>query len=76
MFRIVTRPDCGFCTKAKGILSALQLNYEEDEMDTPEKVAAFKASGFTTFPQVYRDEFLIGGYDDLLGVIKDKLAWN
>jgi glutaredoxin len=76
MFRIVTRPGCGYCVQAKDLLTALQYNYEEDEMDTPEKIAEFKASGFETFPQIYRDEFLIGGHDDLLNVIKEKLAWT
>lgn len=75
MFRIVTRPGCDYCVKAKGILTALQFNYEEDEMDTPEKIAEFKESGFSSFPQIYRDDFLIGGHDDLLGVIKGKLNW-
>lgn len=75
MFKIIATETCPHCHAAKDLLSALDFPYEVEVLDTVEKKEAFKASGFTTVPQIYRDDFLIGGHSDLVSTIKDKLAW-
>lgn len=74
MFRIITRPGCIWCERTKQLLNLLGYNYEEDEVDTPEKVEEFKKT-FSTFPQIYHNNLLIGGYDNLILVAKQRLQW-
>jgi glutaredoxin len=76
MFKIIATETCPHCLAAKDLLDALDFPYEVEVLDTAEKKAAFKASGFETVPQIYRDNFLIGGHSDLVTTIKDKLAWH
>lgn len=76
MFRIIATDSCPYCHAAKDLLEALDFQYEVEVLDTPEKKAAFKEAGFSTVPQIYRDDFLIGGHSDLVATIKDRLAWT
>lgn len=64
-FMVITKPGCPFCDKAKALLSQKGLDYSEDVRDTPEAIETFKAKGYRTFPQVFEDARLIGGFDDL-----------
>lgn len=75
MFTILSKPGCIYCDKTKALLTLLEFNFEEDSHDTPEEIAEFKEKGFNTFPQIYRDGLLIGGFDDLKSVVKEKLQW-
>ncbi len=75
-FKIIATETCPHCARAIDLLNLLGYPYEKEILDTPEKKLAFKESGFSTVPQIYRDDFLIGGADDLVAVIKDKLKWN
>lgn len=74
-FKIIGTASCPHCIKAERLLEALDYPYTKELLDTDEKKAAFKALGFTTVPQIYRGDFLIGGHSDLVQAIKDKLAW-
>jgi glutaredoxin 3 len=64
-FMVITKPGCPFCDKAKAVLEEHGHAYEVDSRDTPESQAAFKAAGHKTYPRVFEDGVLIGGYDDL-----------
>ncbi len=75
MFKIIGTASCPYCLRAEDLLNSLDFEIEKVVLTTPEEKTAFKALGFDTVPQIYRDDFLIGGYDDLKQVIKDKLAW-
>lgn len=64
---IYTRDFCGFCTRAKGLLSSKGIAFTEYNAS---KSADYRAemiqrSGRTTFPQVFIGERHIGGSDDL-----------
>jgi glutaredoxin 3 len=58
-------PPCGYCTKTKALLDIKGLPYTTEDHETPEKVEAFKSAGHRSFPRVYIDGELIGGFDDL-----------
>ena len=60
-YTIVTAEGCVYCDKAKQRIGT----YTEFKLDTPDKIATFKALGFRTVPQIIRDGVLIGGYDQL-----------
>lgn len=60
-FVIHSKPGCLFCGKAKELLTLYDRTWREKIYDTPEAIKAFKAQGFTTFPQVYQGGTLIGG---------------
>lgn len=62
---MMTRPGCSYCTRAKALLKSNNLPVSVIDHDTPEKVAKFKEQGYTTFPQIFHDGVLIGGFTDL-----------
>jgi len=74
-FKIISQVGCGWCEKAKALITALGYDYEEDLLDTQEKKDAFKAQGFTTVPQIYRGNLLMGGYDSFHRAVQERLAW-
>ena len=63
---IAVLPGCPWCSRALRILRTLDLAHT---VTTINDDAAFQAvqqrSGMTTFPQVFIDGSVIGGYDDL-----------
>jgi glutaredoxin len=65
-YLIMTRPGCSYCVKAKTLLKNNKLPFAITDHDTPEKVETFKAAGYKTFPQVFHDGVLVGGYDQLV----------
>ncbi|MDX2505197.1 MAG: glutathione peroxidase [Gammaproteobacteria bacterium] len=63
---IITRKGCPHCTRAKELLNARGLPFEEVELNqsiTSRSLTAF--SGAHTTPQIFMDGKLIGGADDL-----------
>ncbi|MDE4297186.1 glutaredoxin [Phaeobacter gallaeciensis] len=65
-FEIISTDWCSFCKRAKEKLDELGLTYRESLLDSQEKIASFKAAGFTTVPQIYHNGSHIGGYMELL----------
>lgn len=65
-YRVITKPGCPHCIRAKQALTIRGIAFVEDLRVTPEQIEAFKAEGFRTFPQVF-DELgiLIGTADQL-----------
>ena len=67
---IYTRPFCGYCARAVSLLQRKNIPYTEIEdaaFDAAKKQEMIqKASGRTTFPQIFIDERHIGGCDDLM----------
>lgn len=73
MITMITQADCSYCEKAKNLLTILGMEYRTSVLDSDQKKAAFRASGFETVPQIYHKGHLIGGYDDLVHIIKERL---
>lgn len=65
---IYTRKFCGFCTAAKRLLEKKGVAYvEHDATEKPElkREMIQRSHGGMTFPQIFIDEFHVGGCDDL-----------
>ncbi len=58
---------CPFCTRAKALLNAKGIHYEERAVDlTPEgRQFLVDLTGRQTVPQILIDDTAIGGYDEL-----------
>lgn len=62
---ILSKPGCPHCVSAKNLLTSLGFGWSGKEHVTEEDVAEFKAQGHRTFPQVYHNGNLVGGYTEL-----------
>ena len=66
--KIYSLVHCPYCVRAKDLLFRYEIPYEEilaEEMPDQEVQALFKRSGMRTFPQIFADEELIGGFTEL-----------
>jgi glutathione-dependent peroxiredoxin len=63
---IFTRSGCGYCTKAKALLTKLGYDYAEVPLDHGQRTRIIGAmTGRDTVPQVFINGKHIGGWDDL-----------
>ena len=67
---IYTRPFCGFCARALGLLRNKGVTFNEIEAGfDPEKRKEMVArSGRSTYPQIFIGETHIGGCDDMMAL--------
>ncbi|RMH47362.1 MAG: glutaredoxin 3 [Alphaproteobacteria bacterium] len=68
---IYTSPLCGFCHRAKRLLSAKGVAYSEiDVSRDPARRAEMvqRANGRRTVPQIFIDDVHVGGCDDLMAM--------
>lgn len=71
---IFTSALCGFCTRAKQLLSRKGLDYEEVEVTfDPTRRAEMTqlAGGRRTVPQIFIDDRHVGGADDLYALERE-----
>ena len=71
---IYTTNICPYCLKAKSLLNKKGITYEELRVDiNPELVAQAleKSGGVKTVPQIFIDDFHVGGCDDLYALEKE-----
>jgi len=64
---IYTKDICPYCTKAKALLQRKKAQYQEIKI-TDEKIKEEmikKANGRMTVPQIFINDFHVGGCDDL-----------
>ena len=65
---IYTKDNCVWCTRAKNLMSDLQISYSEHDLsDDYERKEFYKSigEGVSTVPQVYINGKRIGGYKEL-----------
>ena len=65
---IYTREMCGYCARAKSLLDSKGVAYtEHDASYSPalRKEMMERAPGASTFPQIFINDFHVGGCDDL-----------
>ena len=63
-----TGPFCNFCEAAKRLLVRNNLNYKEIDISTKDSLRDEmfkKANGKRTIPQIFFDDYHIGGYQEL-----------
>jgi glutaredoxin 3 len=67
---IYTRPFCGYCARAIGLLNEKGLTFTEIEagFDPALRREMVERSGRTTFPQIFVGDRHIGGCDELLAL--------
>jgi len=67
---IYTRPFCGFCSRAIGLLREKGLAFTEIEagFDPAKRREMVERSGRTTFPQIFVGGTHIGGCDELMAL--------
>ncbi len=65
--QVYTTPYCPYCDAAKRLLNKKGLSFEEiDVSDFEEKQALKERTGWRTVPQIFINEKMIGGYQELL----------
>jgi glutaredoxin 3 len=69
---IYSTPICPYCTLAKNLLKRKGLTFTEIDVSAPQDRIALveKAEGRKTVPQIFINDFHIGGYDDLASLDK------
>lgn len=69
---VITKPGCPYCIKAKALLHANKIAFEEIVLGKDATSVSVKAiSGNTTVPQIFFDGTNIGGSDDLEQFLQD-----
>jgi glutaredoxin 3 len=75
---VYSMQNCPYCVKAKNLLTQRGVQYQVemiDEWPDDQWDALVKKSGMKTVPQIYVDDQLIGGYNQLAEVdAKDQLS--
>ena len=65
---VYSGPMCGFCDAAKRLLLRNNLNYNEIDISTKEGLRdemTKRANGRRTIPQIFFDDYHVGGYQEL-----------
>ena len=68
---IYTRQACGFCARAKSLLSEKGVDFTEHDATGNAELRQEmiqKANGRTTFPQIFIGSTHVGGCDDLMAL--------
>ena len=64
---------CPYCDKAKALLEANNLAFDEVNVQAPGETRTIPASSpMKTFPQIYVEDVLVGGFDQLLQIHQQK----
>ncbi len=79
---VYSREFCPYCLWAKGLLNNKNVNFEEicvDKFPGAHEEMLSKSNGQVTVPQIFIDDFHVGGFDDLqaldhAGELDPKLA--
>ena len=67
--RVYTTAYCPFCDAAKRLLKQRNIDFEEIDVSEGSARAELKdRTGWRTVPQVFLDEELIGGYQELAAI--------
>jgi GrxC family glutaredoxin len=65
---LYTKSQCPYCVKAKQLLQNKNIKFKEiDITNNPTLIEEMllKSAGRKTVPQIFIDDFCVGGYDDL-----------
>ena len=58
-----SNPPCPWCVRVKKLLDLYNIKYEEYDVTDEEHYTYFVYQGFTSIPQVFLNNELIGGYE-------------
>lgn len=65
MYHIMTRNNCVYCDRAKRLLKARGFEFTTEHFETDEDLERFVAMGHRSFPRIFKNGELIGGYQEL-----------
>lgn len=68
MYKVYGRPNCGYCEKAKNLLTIKGLPFTYvDVLEKPENLTEMKrlAPNAKTVPQIFHDDVYVGGFTEL-----------
>jgi glutaredoxin 3 len=67
--RVYTTAYCSFCDAAKRLLKQRNIPFEEiDVSEDSARMALKQRTGWRTVPQIFLDEELVGGYQELAAI--------
>ena len=68
MYTIYSKPNCSYCLQAKQLLEMEQLPFEYKNLGTHYSLDELMtlAPDAKSFPQVFKDDVLIGGFNNLV----------
>lgn len=74
MYTIYSKPNCSFCLQAKQLLEMEQLPFEYKNLGTHYSLDELMtlSPDAKSFPQVFKDGVLVGGYSDLVEYLKQE----
>lgn len=70
-WKVLSKPGCPYCVEAKNLLASLGFIPVVQEHVSEADITAFKAQGHRTFPQVYHNGSLVGGYSELQAYVAE-----
>ena len=74
MYTIYSKPSCGYCLQARDLLEDNKLEFEYLQLGTHYDLDELMklAPNAKSFPQVFKDGVLVGGYHDLVESLKQE----
>ena len=74
MYTIYSKPSCSYCLQAKQLLETKQLLFVYKQLGTHYDLDELMAlaPNAKSFPQVFKDGVLVGGYSDLVESLKQE----
>ena len=74
MYTIYSKPNCSYCSQAKQLLEQNKLEFEYKQLGTHYDLDELMklAPNAKSFPQVFKDGVLVGGYHDLVESLKQE----
>ncbi len=64
--KVYTKHFCPYCIKAKMLLKSKKQDFEEIELKSQDEMMALvEKTGMMTVPQIFINDELIGGFDDM-----------
>ena len=74
MYTIYSKPNCSFCAQAKQLLEMQQLPFEYKQLGTHYSLDELMtlAPNAKSFPQIFEDGVLVGGFSDLVEYLKQQ----
>ena len=71
MYKVYGTKICLYCDKAENLLKTKDLPFEKIYIDEDDDAKDYIVKqGFKTVPQIWLDDNWIGGYDDLVKILK------
>ena len=74
MYKIYSKPSGGYCLQARDLLEQNNLDFEYLQLGTHYSLDELMtiAPNAKSFPQVFKDGVLVGGYNDLCEYLKQQ----